>query len=202
MNTLTYIYDNKIYINLTNQCSNNCNFCIRNNNDGVCDYYLWLERNPTAEEVIADLKQYNKAAYREYVFCGFGEPLYALDTLVKVAAYLKSEGIKTRLNTNGQADLICGAGTAEKLKGLIDTISISLNSCNAKKYNELCHCIFDEDGYNAMLRFAKECVDLKIRTVMTVVDTIGAEDVAACEKIAKDIGAEYRVRHYIEHYEK
>lgn len=202
MNTLTYIYDDKIYINLTNECSNNCNFCIRNNNDGVCDYYLWLERNPTAEEVICDLAQYDKTAYREYVFCGFGEPLYALDVLLAVATYLKSEGVKTRLNTNGQADLICGKGTAEKLKGLIDTISISLNSCNAQKYNELCHCAFSEEGYFAMLRFAKDCVDLNIRTVMTVVDTIGEADVAECGEIAKQIGAEYRVRHYIEHYEK
>ena len=40
MNTLTYVYDNKIYLNLTNKCSNNCEFCIRHTGDGVLDYYL------------------------------------------------------------------------------------------------------------------------------------------------------------------
>ena len=48
MNTLTYVYDNKIYLNLTNKCSNNCEFCIRHTGDGVLDYYLWLDKEPTA----------------------------------------------------------------------------------------------------------------------------------------------------------
>lgn len=56
MNTLTYVYDNKIYLNLTNKCSNNCEFCIRHTGDGVLDYYLWLDKEPTADEVIEDLK--------------------------------------------------------------------------------------------------------------------------------------------------
>lgn len=55
MNTLTYVYDNKIYLNLTNKCSNNCEFCIRHTGDGVLDYYLWLDKEPTANEVIEDL---------------------------------------------------------------------------------------------------------------------------------------------------
>ena len=58
MNTLTYVYDNKIYLNLTNKCSNNCEFCIRHTGDGVLDYYLWLDKEPTADEVIEDLKKY------------------------------------------------------------------------------------------------------------------------------------------------
>ena len=69
MNTLTYVYDNKIYLNLTNKCSNNCEFCIRHTGDGVLDYYLWLDKEPTADEVIEDLKKYDLSKYKEAVFC-------------------------------------------------------------------------------------------------------------------------------------
>jgi radical SAM protein, TatD family-associated len=201
MNTLTYEYGDKIYINLTNECSNRCDFCIRNTADGVADYYLWLTKTPSAEEVIDDLKKYDFKMYKEAVFCGFGEPLYALSNMLKVAAYLKSEGVKTRLNTNGQASLICGADTAEKLKGKIDTVSISLNASNAEKYNAVCHSCFGESAYAAMLEFASACVESGIRTVMTVVDSIGEEEVERCGKIAESVGAEYRVRTYIKSYE-
>ncbi|MEG1612541.1 MAG: TatD family nuclease-associated radical SAM protein [Clostridia bacterium] len=201
MNTLTYKYNNKVYINLTNECSNCCQFCIRNNNDGVADYYLWLSTKPTADEVLADLKSYDWPKYREAVFCGFGEPLYALDLMITAAKYLKSVGVKTRLNTNGQASLICGSGVAEKLVGKLDVVSISLNASNAKKYNEICNCCFGEEGYNSMLDFARDCIANGIHTVFSVVDTIGKEEVEKCRLIAESIGAEYRVREYIKAYE-
>ena len=101
MNTITYVYGDKIYLNLTNKCSNNCEFCIRRNNDGLLDYYLWLDKEPTADEVIADLEKYELDKYDEAVFCGFGEPLYAIDVLIETADWLKAHGVKTRLNTNG-----------------------------------------------------------------------------------------------------
>lgn len=196
MNTLTYIYGNKIYINLTNECSNRCEFCIRNNNNGVNDYYLWLDKNPTAEEVIDDLKKYDFTKYSEAVFCGFGEPLYALDVLLKVAEYLKAINVKTRLNTNGQASLIIGDGVAERLKGKIDTVSISLNAGDAKRYNEICNCCFGEAGYESLLKFASDCLNEKMRVIFSVVDTIGKDEIENCRRIAEKIGVEYRVREY------
>lgn len=201
MNTLTYVYGNKIYINLTNRCSNSCDFCIRNNNDGVADYYLWLDKEPTAEEVEKDLSKYDFKKFNQAVFCGFGEPLYALDVMVEVGKWLKSKGIITRVNTNGQARLICGDGTAEKLKGSIDVVSISLNASDAKKYNEVCHSVFGDEGFDEMLSFAAECRKQDIRTIMTVVDVIGDDEVEKCRKITEEIGVEYRVREYVAHYE-
>lgn len=202
MNTLTYVYDNKIYLNLTNKCSNNCEFCIRRTGDGVLDYYLWLDKEPTAEDVIEDLKKYDLSKYKEAVFCGFGEPLYAFDVLLKVAKWLKDNGMKTRLNTNGQAGLISGPDTADKLKGLIDTVSISLNASDAEKYNAICHCKFNEEGFYEMLRFAVKCKKDGIRTVMSVVDVIGKEEVEKCRAVAKQAGVEFRVRTYVQNYEQ
>lgn len=202
MNTITYVYDDKIYLNLTNKCSNNCEFCIRRNNDGLLDYYLWLDKEPTADEVIADLEKYELDKYDEAVFCGFGEPLYAIDVLIETADWLKAHGVKTRLNTNGQAGLISGPDTALKLKGRIDTVSISLNASDAEKYQKICHCKFNEEGFFEMLRFAVQCKKEGIRAVLSVVDVIGEEEVEKCRKVAKNVGVDFRVRTYVPHYDE
>ena len=202
MNTITYVYGDKIYLNLTNKCSNNCEFCIRRNNDGLLDYYLWLDKEPTADEVIADLEKYELDKYDEAVFCGFGEPLYAIDVLIETADWLKAHGVKTRLNTNGQARLISGPDTALKLKGRIDTVSISLNASDAEKYQKICHCKFNEEGFFEMLRFAVQCKKEGIRTVLSVVDVIGEEEVEKCRKVAKNVGVDFRVRTYVPHYDE
>ena len=52
MNNYVYIIGNKIYINLTNRCSNNCDFCIRQGREGMADTPLWIKNEPTAEDVI------------------------------------------------------------------------------------------------------------------------------------------------------
>ena len=202
MNTIPYVYGDKIYLNLTNKCSNNCEFCIRRNNDGLLDYYLWLDKEPTADEVIADLEKYELDKYDEAVFCGFGEPLYAIDVLIETADWLKAHGVKTRLNTNGQAGLISGPDTALKLKGRIDTVSISLNASDAEKYQKICHCKFNEEGFFEMLRFAVQCKKEGIRTVLSVVDVIGEEEVEKCRKVAKNVGVDFRVRTYVPHYDE
>ena len=202
MNTITYVYGDKIYLNLTNKCSNNCEFCIRRTNDGLLDYYLWLDKEPTADEVIADLEKYELDKYDEAVFCGFGEPLYAIDVLIETADWLKAHGVKTRLNTNGQAGLISGPDTALKLKGRIDTVSISLNASDAEKYQKICHCKFNEEGFFEMLRFAVQCKKEGIRTVLSVVDVIGEEEVEKCRKVAKNVGVDFRVRTYVPHYDE
>lgn len=54
---LVYLLDGKIYINLTNKCTNECRFCIRTLKDDVCGTNLWLQNDTvTTEEVIKQLK--------------------------------------------------------------------------------------------------------------------------------------------------
>jgi TatD family-associated radical SAM protein len=194
MDTYVYEYNDKLYINLTNKCNNDCAFCIRHNREGIEGYKLWLQREPEAEDIIGELEKREKI--ENIVFCGFGEPLFRLDTLLQVAGYAKKRGIYTRLNTNGQADLIAGEGTAKKLIGKIDRVSISLNATDAKKYAALCNPERGEEAYRSMLKFAKECVEAGIDTVLSVVDIIGEEEISKAQKIADSIGARLRVRKY------
>ena len=191
---IVYKIDDSVYINLTNRCSNNCSFCVRTTSDMYTPYSLWLQKEPTADEVIEELKKFSG---KEYVFCGYGEPLYAFDVLVIVAEYLHGEGKKVRLNTNGQADLIVGKGVAEKLKGLVDEVSISLNAENAKKYNEICACMFGEEGFNSLIRFAEDCKKNGIAVKFSVVKTAEL-NVEKTQELADSLGIPLRVRDLIE----
>lgn len=193
----TYVYqiDGKIYINLTNRCSNACEFCVRNTHSRYETYDLWLEKEPAAEEVIALLPE--NLGGREVVFCGYGEPLYRLDAIEIIAAVLKSRGATVRINTNGQARLIAGEGVAERLKGLVDKVSVSLNAVTAEEYQKICRCRFGTEGYYAMLDFAKEAAEQGIEVAFSVISTLPADEIEKAREIAESLGAKLRVRELI-----
>lgn len=194
MDTYTYTIGNKIYVNLTNRCSNDCEFCVRRT-DAFKEIGLWLEHEPTAEEVINSFE--NLDAAEEVVFCGYGEPMYRLGVMLEVAEYVKGKGKPTRVNTNGQAALILGEGVPEKLCGKLDTVNVSLNATTAKGYQELCHSEFGEKAFYAMLDFAKECKKYVPKVVFSIVDVVGEEEIARARDISAAVGVDLRVRRYV-----
>ncbi|NLC17122.1 MAG: radical SAM protein [Clostridiales bacterium] len=200
MNKNNYIYEygQKLYINLTNRCSNRCSFCIRNNLDEVNGYNLWLEKEPEAQEIIALLEQKDLSKYPEVVICGYGEPTFRIEQLVEIAQYLKSRGAKVRLDTNGQGNLINNYDIVPKLKGNIDKVSISLNHYNAREYDKICLSVFGEQGFYAMLDFAKACKNAGIDTRLTVVDVLKEEDINKCKQLAQSLGIKLDIRSYID----
>ena len=135
-----------------------------------------------------------------YPQCGYGEPTERLEDLLLVAKYIKAKGdIKIRINTNGLADLIWQKQTAPSLKGLIDTVSISLNTPNQEDYLKVVRPKFGAGSYDAMLRFAKDCTAYVPNVVMTVVDVVTSkEEQEQCRKICENIGARLRVRPFEE----
>lgn len=199
MMTITYPVKKGIYINMTNRCPCACTFCLRQNGDSVYGSDpLWLEREPTIEEVCADINKWDLKNYEEIVFCGYGEPTERLDDLLEVAKYIKSKSdIKIRINTNGLCDLIHGEKTAFKLKGLIDTVSISLNATNKEDYLKTVRPKFGIDSYEAMLEFTKDCTNYVPNVIMTVVDVVtSSEEQELCRKICESVGATLRIRPY------
>ena len=199
--TITYQVKNAVYVNLTNRCPCNCTFCLRQNGPGVFGSGpLWLEREPTLEETIESLGQWDYARFREVVFCGYGEPTERLDVLLAVAARLKERdpALRVRVNTNGLSDLIHGKPTAPLFVGKVDCLSISLNTDDPAEYLTLCRPRFGEAAYPAMLKFAKEAAALLPSVVMTVVGepVTSLEKQERCKKIAEGVGAQLRVRPY------
>ncbi len=195
--TITYPVKNGIYVNMTNRCPCACTFCLRQNNPGVFGSdSLWLEREPSVEEVCESLAQWNLAEKDEIVFCGYGEPTERLYELLQVASWVKERyNIPIRLNTNGLSDLIYEKTTAPLLAGLIDTVSVSLNANNAEDYLKLTRAKFGIGSWQAMLDFTKQCTLYVPKVVMTVVDqvTTPAEQEEA-GRICESIGATLRVR--------
>ena len=201
MMTVTYEGRNSIYVNITNRCPCACVFCLRHNKDHVFNAdSLWLEREPTVKEICDSLDSRDPGKYDEIVFCGYGEPTERLDDLLQVASYVRSKSdTKIRINTNGLSDLIHGEKTAYKLKGLIDTVSISLNATNKEDYFKLVRPKFGIDSYDAMLSFAKDCTAYVSEVVMTVVDVVTSkEEQEKSRLICESIGAKLRVRPYEE----
>lgn len=196
---ICYVLENVLYINLTNRCTNRCTFCVRDKDCGIGDVNLWLEREPTVDEIIKDVDRFNPEKYKEVVFCGYGEPTMRLDDLLKVAKHIKEKySVRTRINTNGQANLYFNEDITPKLKGLIDCVSISLNAKNAKEYDELCLSDFGEDAFFGLIDFAKKCKNQVSEVIMSVVDVLPKEDIEECRKIAEDAGVRLRVRELIQ----
>lgn len=196
MNTFVYGLGDALYINLTNRCTNRCSFCIRDESSGIGGYNLWLDREPTAEEIIDSMGDISR--YSEVIFCGYGEPTIKLNELIEVAKAVKSQGGKTRINTNGQANLYHGEDIAPRLEGLIDTVSISLNAPTAGEYQQVCQSEYGEDGFYGMLEFAKACKEYVPNVVFTVVDVLPPEKIAESRRIAKELGVDFRVRTFVE----
>ena len=201
-NILVYTLENKIYINLTNRCTNNCIFCLRNDKNDVCGQELWLDNeDSTAADVISQFeKVYKDAPSQEVIFCGYGEPMLKLDVLKEVAKYIKEKypQTKIRVNTNGHANFICKRNVVPELKGLVDEFSVSLNAPTKEEYDELSQPKFAQ-AYDEVKKFIKCCSDEQILVVASVVEGYKGRhlDLEICKNIAENLGAKFRVREWI-----
>jgi len=157
---------------------------------------LWLEREPTAKEVIAELEKCDLTEFSEVVFCGFGEPTCALEVLLEVGKWLRQNcALPVRINTNGQGDLINGRDISAELAKFIDIVSVSLNHPDPEEYQKLVRSRFGDRAFPAMIEFAENCVKAGMRVVMTTVDTTISHDAEEkCREICESIGASYRIR--------
>ena len=197
--TYVYVLDGKIYLNLTNKCSNGCDFCVRNERASYYGNYLWLQKGePTAAQVIAQINGLGDLSrFKEAVFCGFGEPTYRMDVIVEVADFLHEKGLSVRLNTNGQGNLINKRDIIPELVGKIDLVNVSLNASCYEKYQKICRSMFREAGFDGMVEFAKNCKRQGVAVRFSIVDCIGEEEVEACKRLAQSVNVPLYIRNYI-----
>jgi TatD family-associated radical SAM protein len=197
--TYAYVLDGNLYINLTNKCSNGCDFCVRNERASYYGNYLWLRHGePTPEKVIAAVNGMGDLSrFKEAVFCGFGEPTYRVEEMTALCDYFHSKGLSTRLNTNGQGNLINKRDIVPELKNKIDLVNVSLNASCAEKYQKICRSQFGESGFEAMIEFAKLCKKNGVNCRFSIVDCIGEEEVEACKRLAESARIPLYIRSYI-----
>ncbi len=194
---ILYEVHNGLYVNMTNKCPCACTFCLRQTKDEMeGSGSLWLEREPTVDEVKAEFSKFDMNKYEELVFCGFGEPTERLDDVLQVAEFVKENyNIPIRINTNGLGDLINGKNTAPLYEGKIDVVSISLNTPNPEEYFKIVRPKFGEKSFDAMLKFAENVKHYVKKVVLTTVHTTITEDEEKqCRQICDKIGVTYRIR--------
>lgn len=200
---LSYEIGDSLYLNITNKCDCDCVFCIRLGQDEISGSgSLWLDHEPSAAEMIADLETRKLDTYSEFVFCGYGEPTESLEVLLEVAKWLKQKkpGTPIRLNTNGLCDLSHSKAVAPLLRGLIDSVSISLNAPSQERYSEVTQPlgkVNTDDAYDAMLAFAESCKANIPKIQFTVVDILTPEEIGRCKDIAAKMNIPLRVREMI-----
>lgn len=199
---ITYETGSGLYINMTNRCTNSCEFCVRTKPEGervvgeTLYGDLWLDREPTVAEIETDIARRDLKKYDELVFCGFGEPTERLDDMLAVCRYVRGiSKIPIRLNTNGHASLIAGKDVTPLFAGLFDFVSVSLNTARAADYVRVCHPDFGEAGYDGLLKFASDVKKFVPRVLLSVVrGSIPDADIEVCRAIAARCGVELRVR--------
>lgn len=204
--TITYEYEDALYVNLTNKCNCNCEFCLRHGRKEGSIYTedsLWLEREPTREEALDSFLSRDVCSYREIVFCGYGEPTYRLDDILWLVDQLKERFGRrlppVRINTNGHANLILGQGRGARAEGP-HRHSLHLPQCvTAAEYTALCHPAQGEAAYQAMLDFAREATRYVPHVVLTIVDKDkSSEEIETCRQIAAELGVKLRIRSFID----
>lgn len=195
---ILYVYKDKVYLNITNKCPCACTFCIRSKKGAIGDASnLWLNHNPSFEEVKDAIDAFDFNGYNEIIFCGYGEPTNSFDVLIKTAQYIRSKlDIKIRVNTNGLGSLVNGRDISEELCSNVDAVSISLNCSNKEDYLKTVRPKFGIESFDEMLDFAKKCRALTENVALSVVDVIGEEEVEKCRKIAEGLNIPLRVRKY------
>lgn len=201
---IVYTLDGKIYINLTNKCTNRCLFCIRNVSDEVEGKNLWLADEKFGKDAVTkqfeEVFSQNQNA-KEVIFCGFGEPLIKFDLFCETSKFIKSKypNLKIRVNTNGQANLIHNKNIIPELAKHTDAVSISLNGENQEIYNKISQPADKENAYQAVKDFIKGCVNAGIKTCATIVTEFEKVPVneEECKKIAESLGSDFRCREWL-----
>jgi TatD DNase family protein len=188
---IAYQIRNSLYLNLTLRCDADCIFCDRKGEAMVKGHNLHIEREPTSEELIREIGDPTK--FKEIVFCGYGEPTIRLDVVKDVARYVKEKGGMTRLDTDGHGNIINHRDILPEIKGLIDSVSISLNSTDPDEYRKLMGTPNGKQ-WDSMLEFAKSAKEYVPKVYMSVVGVDGLDVESAKEFVEKTIGAEFRFR--------
>ena len=195
-----YWLDDKLYLNITNKCSNKCIFCFRNFKRGIADFTLKLNEEPSFEQIALELDEAMKRKkWKEVVFCGFGEPTERLDILLEVARWVRAHygrPLAIRLDTNGHGYALNPRRdvVAELKAAGIDEVSVSLNAGEKETYDEICKPALP-DAYEMVLDFirkAKLVFDVEVTAVR-----LPEVDLAKVQAAADGLGVPFSVREYI-----
>lgn len=190
---IAYRIRDALYLNITNRCSNHCVFCAKFTDCVVKGHSLKLAEEPALDDLKSAIRAFS--GYREVVFCGYGEPLLRLDLVKDLADWLHHRGVRVRINTDGQANLVHRRNVLPELRGLIDALSVSLNASDGEEYQRLCRSPYGTAAYPAVKEFIR-LAKAEIPEVTATAVTYPGVDIEACRQVAEQLGVPFRARDY------
>ena len=94
--TITYEYGDNLYVNPTNRCNFNCEFCLRHNQAPAAASIPTIcgsKREPSKEETLASIREPRPHQVPgSWCSVGFGEPTYRMDDICWVIDQMKARG--------------------------------------------------------------------------------------------------------------
>lgn len=189
---LSYVIRDSLYLNITDRCTLACTFCPKTQGvKTVHDFDLTLDHRPSVKEIIAAID--DPARYQQVVFCGFGEPTLRFKVLIAVATYIKANGGRVRVNTDGLANRVNKRNVLPEMAGCVDALSISLNAQNAEAYD--LHCVPALKGsFEEVLAFIEEAPKHIKDVTATAINGLEGVDIDACRRLAEERGVKFRQR--------
>lgn len=192
----TYQLNGNLYVNITNRCNADCYFCEREDEAVLKGYNLSMKKSeePGAEKYIQEIG--DPKNYNEIVFCGYGEPTIRWEVVKKISKYVKENGGVTRLNTDGHGNVINKKDITPEMEGIIDTVSVSLNSADPEQYSQIMG--IDKNMFFEMKDFVEKVKQFVKNVVLTIV-TVDNIDIEKARKFTEDeLGVTFRERPYFE----
>ena len=203
--SIVYRYQSGLYVNLTNRCPTACVFCVKN--AWKMDYrgsnldLAGTETSP-ADVITLVKEQWAAAPFSELVFCGYGEPTMRLEALLATARLVKTgraapvpQTLRVRLNTNGLANAVWGRDVVPEMKGLIDSVQVSLNTSDPAQWLALMRPAqhLESAGFAKVKEFIASAARTLPETCATAVEGNGV-DLEKFKALALELGARPRVR--------
>ncbi|THB75582.1 MAG: radical SAM protein [Gammaproteobacteria bacterium] len=189
---LVYDIEDRRYINLNSTCTLKCQFCPKTQGHPIVNKYdLTLHEKKSVDDYIAALGDPKK--YNEVVFCGFGEPTLRLKELLAISHWIKNNGGKVRVNTDGLANLVYKRNILPELGECVDAISISMNAQNEDVYNKHCQPAMI-GSYQAMLEFIELAPKYIADVTASAIEGLEGVDIEACEKLAQERNVKFKKR--------
>jgi TatD family-associated radical SAM protein len=188
----SYRIEDRLYLNITDRCTLRCGFCPKHRSGPVVHSYdLRLGAPPAVADIIRSTG--DPAAYREVVFCGFGEPTLRLRPLLQVAAHIKAAGGRVRLNTDGLANRVHKRNVLPQLAECVDALSVSMNAHCEAVYNRHCHPSMP-GSFRSMLDFLSLAPGYISDVTASAIDGLDGVDIDACRRLAQTCGVKFRRR--------
>jgi TatD family-associated radical SAM protein len=190
--TISYTIGDRLYLNITDRCTLRCAFCPKHQGSHrVHEYDLGLDHRPSQDEILAAIE--DPAAYREVVFCGFGEPTLRLKVLLETATHIRQLGGRVRVNTDGLANLVHKRDVLPELGACVDALSVSLNAQDPETYERHCRPALP-GSHAAVLDFLERAPRWIGDVTATAIDGLAGVDIDACERLAQERGVLFRRR--------